>query len=395
MTSYTDKGEKPERGKFLRFHHVKFWVGNAKQAAGFYCDKMGFEPLAYKGLETGSREVVSHVIKQDKILFVFESALNPGNEEMGEHLIQHGDAVKDIAFQVEDCDFLVKKAKERGAVIVKEPWVEQDKDGKVKYAVVQTYGDTTHTLVEYMGPYKGLFLPGYEKPLFKDQLLAKLPPGCLSFIDHIVGNQPDDEMVPISDWYLKCLLFHRFWSIDDKQIHTQYSSLRSIVVTNYEETIKMPINEPAHGKKKSQIQEYVDYNGGPGVQHIALNTSNIIQAIVNLRARGMEFLSAPDTYYDSLREKLKTAKIKVKEDLKTLQDLKILVDFDDKGYLLQIFTKPLQDRPTLFLEVIQRNNHFGFGAGNFKSLFEAIEKDQDARGNLTALTSDGDPKAFY
>uniref|UniRef100_A0A3B4ERA6 4-hydroxyphenylpyruvate dioxygenase n=1 Tax=Pygocentrus nattereri TaxID=42514 RepID=A0A3B4ERA6_PYGNA len=354
QTSYTDKGEKPERGKFLRFHHVKFWVGNAKQAAGFYCDKMGFEPLAYKGLETGSREVVSHVIKQDKILFVFESALNPGNEEMGEHLIQHGDAVKDIAFQVEDCDFLVKKAKERGAVIVKEPWVEQDKDGKVKYAVVQTYGDTTHTLVEYMGPYKGLFLPGYEKPLFKDQLLAKLPPGCLSFIDHIVGNQPDDEMVPISDWYLKCLLFHRFWSIDDKQIHTQYSSLRSIVVTNYEETIKMPINEPAHGKKKSQIQEYVDYNGGPGVQHIALNTSNIIQA-----------------------------------------DLKILVDFDDKGYLLQIFTKPLQDRPTLFLEVIQRNNHFGFGAGNFKSLFEAIEKDQDARGNLTALTSDGDLKAFY
>uniref|UniRef100_A0AAR2L616 4-hydroxyphenylpyruvate dioxygenase n=1 Tax=Pygocentrus nattereri TaxID=42514 RepID=A0AAR2L616_PYGNA len=384
QTSYTDKGEKPERGKFLRFHHVKFWVGNAKQAAGFYCDKMGFEPLAYKGLETGSREVVSHVIKQDKILFVFESALNPGNEEMGEHLIQHGDAVKDIAFQVEDCDFLVKKAKERGAVIVKEPWVEQDKDGKVKYAVVQTYGDTTHTLVEYMGPYKGLFLPGYEKPLFKDQLLAKLPPGCLSFIDHINARSPRS-----------CLLFHRFWSIDDKQIHTQYSSLRSIVVTNYEETIKMPINEPAHGKKKSQIQEYVDYNGGPGVQHIALNTSNIIQAIVNLRARGMEFLSAPDTYYDSLREKLKTAKIKVKEDLKTLQDLKILVDFDDKGYLLQIFTKPLQDRPTLFLEVIQRNNHFGFGAGNFKSLFEAIEKDQDARGNLTALTSDGDLKAFY
>ncbi|XP_036436407.1 4-hydroxyphenylpyruvate dioxygenase [Colossoma macropomum] len=395
MTSYTDKGEKPERGKFLRFHHVKFWVGNAKQAAAFYCDKMGFEPLAYKGLETGSREVVSHVIKQDKILFVFESALNPGNEEMGEHLIQHGDSVKDIAFQVEDCDFLVKKAKERGAVIVKEPWVEQDKDGKVKYAVVKTYGDTTHTLVEYMGPYKGLFLPGYKEPLFKDPLLLKLPPGCLSFIDHIVGNQPDDQMVPISDWYLKCLMFHRFWSIDDKQIHTQYSALRSIVVTNYEETIKMPINEPAPGKKKSQIQEYVDYNGGPGVQHIALNTSDIIQAIVNLKARGMEFLSAPDTYYDSLREKLKTAKIKVKEDLKTLQDLKILVDFDDKGYLLQIFTKPLQDRPTLFLEVIQRNNHFGFGAGNFKSLFEAIEKDQDARGNLTALTSDGSPKAFY
>uniref|UniRef100_A0A3P8T1V3 4-hydroxyphenylpyruvate dioxygenase n=2 Tax=Amphiprion percula TaxID=161767 RepID=A0A3P8T1V3_AMPPE len=395
MTSYTDKGEKPARGKFLRFHHVTFWVGNAKQAASFYCDKMGFELLAYKGLETGSREVVSHVIRQDKIILVFQSPLNPGNEEMGEHLIKHGDGVKDIAFQVEDCDFLVKTAMERGAVIMKQPWVEQDSHGRVKYAVIQTYGDTTHTLIEYLGPYKGLFLPNYKEPLFRDPLLAKLPPGGLNFIDHIVGNQPDDQMVPISAWYEKCLMFHRFWSIDDKQIHTQYSSLRSIVVTNYEETIKMPINEPAMGKKKSQIQEYVDYNGGPGVQHIALNTTNIIQTIVNLRARGMEFLAAPDTYYNTLKESLKTAKIKVKEDLDRLQELKILVDFDDKGYLLQIFTKPVQDRPTLFLEVIQRNNHFGFGAGNFKSLFEAIEKDQDARGNLTVLTPEGKAKAFY
>ncbi|XP_053188321.1 4-hydroxyphenylpyruvate dioxygenase [Scomber japonicus] len=395
MTSYTDKGEKHERGRFIKFHHLTFWVGNAKQAAAYYCDKMGFESCAYKGLETGSREVVSHVIKQDKIIFAFESPLNPGNEEMGEHLMKHGDGVRDIAFQVEDCDFLIKTAKERGAVIVKEPWVEQDSHGSVKYAVVQTYGDTTHTLIEYLGPYQGLFLPGYKAPLYKDPVLAKLPPAGLNFIDHIVGNQPDDQMVPISDWYQNCLMFHRFWSIDDKQIHTQYSSLRSIVVTNYEETIKMPINEPAMGKKKSQIQEYVDYNGGPGVQHIALNTTNIIQSIVNLRARGMDFLAAPDTYYESLREKLKTAKIKVKEDLNRLQELKILVDFDDKGYLLQIFTKPVQDRPTLFLEVIQRNNHFGFGAGNFKSLFEAIEKDQDARGNLTVLTPKGQAKTFY
>ncbi|XP_056140949.1 4-hydroxyphenylpyruvate dioxygenase [Lampris incognitus] len=395
MTSYTDKKEKPERGKFVRFHHVTFWVGNAKQAAVFYCDKMGFEPMAYKGLETGSREVVSHVIRQDKIVFVFQSPLNPGNEEFGEHLMKHGDGVKDIAFQVEDCDYLIKTAKERGAVVVREPWVEQDPSGAVKYAVVQTYGDTTHTLVEYLGPYKGRFLPGYKEPLFRDPLLPKLPPAGLAFIDHVVGNQPDDQMVPVSDWYQKCLMFHRFWSIDDKQIHTQYSSLRSTVMTNYEETIKMPINEPAPGKKKSQIQEYVEYNGGAGVQHIALNTPDIIPSIVNLRARGVEFLSAPDTYYKSLREKLKTAKIQVKEDLDRLQELKILVDFDDKGYLLQIFTKPVQDRPTLFLEVIQRQNHFGFGAGNFKSLFEAIEKDQDARGNLTALTPEGQPKAFY
>ncbi|KAJ8275803.1 hypothetical protein COCON_G00075550 [Conger conger] len=395
MTSYTDKGEKPERGRFVKFHHITFWVGNAKQAAVFYCDKMGFEPLAYKGLETGCREVVCHVLRQDKIFFAFESALNPGNEEIGEHLMKHGDAVKDIAFQVEDCDFLVQKAKERGAVIVKEPWVEQDGFGKVKFAVVKTYGDTTHTFIEYLGPYKGLFLPGYKEPLFKDPSLSKLPPSCLRFIDHIVGNQPDNKMEPVSDWYQKCLLFHRFWSIDDTQLHTQYSSLRSIVVTNYEETIKMPINEPAQGKKKSQIQEYVDYNGGAGVQHIALNTSDIIKAVINLKNRGMEFLAAPDSYYSSLREKLKTAKIKVKEDINKLQELKILVDFDDKGYLLQIFTKPVQDRPTLFLEVIQRHNHFGFGAGNFQSLFEAIEKDQDARGNLTVLTPDAQPKAFY
>uniref|UniRef100_A0A8K9Y259 4-hydroxyphenylpyruvate dioxygenase n=1 Tax=Oncorhynchus mykiss TaxID=8022 RepID=A0A8K9Y259_ONCMY len=355
QTTYTDKGEKPEKGKFVKFHHVTFWVGNAKQAAVFYCDKMGFEPVAYKGLETGSREVVSHVIKQDKILFVFESALNPGNEEMGEHLMKHGDGVKDIAFQVEDLEFLIK------------PQVTS-----VLYALTAQSGLVCH---------RQTYPPPPPPP--PPQLSLSRPPGLLNFIDHIVGNQPDDAMVPVSDWYQNCLLFHRFWSIDDKQIHTQYSALRSIVVTNYEETIKMPINEPAPGVKKSQIQEYCDYNGGPGVQHIALNTSDIIQAIVNLRARGMDFLAAPDAYYESLRENLKTSKIKVKEDLKRLQELKILVDFDDKGYLLQIFTKPVQDRPTLFLEVIQRHNHFGFGAGNFKSLFEAIEKDQDARGNLT------------
>ncbi|XP_029468683.1 4-hydroxyphenylpyruvate dioxygenase-like isoform X2 [Rhinatrema bivittatum] len=355
---------------------------------------MGFEPFAYKGLETGSREVVSHAIRQDKIIFVFQSPLNPGNEEMGEHLIRHGDGVKDVAFEVQNCDFLIQKAKKRGAVILKEPWTEQDEGGKVKFAILQTYGDTTHTLIEYLEPCKGVFLPGFQEPLFRDPLLPKLPEGCLHFIDHIVGNQPDDEMLSVVDWYQKCLLFHRFWSVDDKQIHTRYSALRSIVVTNYEETIKMPINEPAPGEKKSQIQEYVDYYGGAGVQHIALNTSDIIQAVVNLKARGMEFLSAPDTYYNQLRANLKMSKIQVKEDINKLQELKILVDFDDNGYLLQIFTKPMQDRPTLFLEVIQRYNHYGFGAGNFKSLFEAIEIDQDARGNLTVYKANGETQSF-
>ncbi|XP_036383801.1 4-hydroxyphenylpyruvate dioxygenase [Megalops cyprinoides] len=388
MTTYTDKGEKHEQGRFVCFDHITFWVGNAKQAASFYCNKMGFEPLAYQGLETGCRDVVSHVVKQGKIIYVFSSALNPGNKEMGEHLVKHGDGAKDIAFAVEDCDFLVEKARQRGAVIVKEPYVLEDKHGWVKLAVLQTYGDTTHTLVERTN-YKGLFLPGFQPPLFHDPLLAKLPSGKLDFIDHVVGNQPDNEMVPVVEWYQKNLLFHRFWSVDDKQLQTDFSALRSIVVANYEETVKMPINEPAMGKRKSQIQEYVDYYGGPGVQHIAMNTSDIITAIRNLKERGMEFMSVPSTYYQQLRQKLKFSKVKIKEDLDTLEELKILVDYDDNGYLLQIFTKPVQDRPTIFLEVIQRHNHQGFGAGNFKSLFEAIEADQNARGNLTVLTPNG------
>uniref|UniRef100_A0A8C6REQ6 4-hydroxyphenylpyruvate dioxygenase n=1 Tax=Nannospalax galili TaxID=1026970 RepID=A0A8C6REQ6_NANGA len=354
------KGPKPERGRFLHFHSVTFWVGNAKQAASFYCNKMGFEPLAYKGLETGSREVVSHVIKQGKV--------SP-HSRMGNHLVKHGDGVKDIAFEVEDCDHIVQKARERGAKIVREPWVEQDKFGKVKFAVLQTVKP-----IETTEP---------TTPLLSEPT-ETLGPNCnLEIIDHIVGNQPDQEMVSASEWYLKNLQFHRFWSVDDTQVHTEYSSLRSIVVANYEESIKMPINEPAPGKKKSQIQEYVDYNGGAGVQHIALKTEDIITAIRHLRERGMEFLAVPSSYYKLLRENLKTARIQVKESIDVLEELKILVDYDDKGYLLQIFTKPMQDRPTLFLEVIQRHNHQGFGAGNFNSLFKAFEEEQALRGNLT------------
>ncbi|KAK9522480.1 hypothetical protein VZT92_018941 [Zoarces viviparus] len=388
MTTYTDKGEKHEQGRFLCFDHITFWVGNAKQAASYYCNKLGFEPLVYRGLETDSRDVVSHVVKQGKIIYVFSSALNPGNKEMGDHLVKHGDGVKDVAFTVQDCDLLVQKARERGAVIVKEPCTLEDKHGKVRLAVLQTYGDTTHTFVERDG-YSGLFLPGFQRPDFKDPLPAKLPSGKLNFIDHVVGNQPHDEMVPVVDWYQRNLLFHRFWSVDDKQLQTEFSALSSIVVANYEETVKMPINEPAMGKRKSQIQEYVEYYGGPGVQHIAMNTSDIITAIRNLKERGMEFMCVPDTYYHQLRESLKESKVKISEDLDVLQELKILVDYDDNGYLLQIFTKPVQDRPTVFLEVIQRHNHQGFGAGNFKALFEAIEADQNARGNLTILTANG------
>lgn len=230
--------------------------------------------------------------------------------------------------------------------------------------------------------YRGPFLPNFSKISGKDALLANLPDCKLNFIDHCVGNQGDLEMVPACELYERQLSFHRFWSVDDKQIHTEYSSLRSIVMTDPDEKVKMPINEPAAGKRKSQIQEFVDFYGGPGVQHIALNTDDIITAVTNLRARGVQFLKAPATYYEQLRKKLAVAKIKVAEPLEVLQELNILIDYDEKGYLLQIFTMPVEDRPTLFFEVIQRHNHQGFGAGNFKSLFEAIEAEQEKRGNL-------------
>ncbi|KAJ6645295.1 4-hydroxyphenylpyruvate dioxygenase [Pseudolycoriella hygida] len=395
MTTYTDKGQKhvamsswcvetklsPEGGKFLSFDHITFYVGNAKQSASYYSTRFGFEVYGYQGLETGNREVAKYVVKQNKIYFVFVSAYEPDNVELGNHLVKHGDAVKDIAFAVEDLDIIVKKAKERGASIVKDIWSESDEFGTVRFAVLQTYGDTTHTFVERNG-YTGRFLPGYQQPLTDDALVKILPPTKLDFVDHCVGNQPDLEMENAAKWYETNLQFHRFWSVDDSQIHTEYSALRSIVVTNYEETIKMPINEPAIAKKKSQIEEYVQYNGGAGVQHIALNTSDIITAVKNLRARGMDFLTIPDTYYELLTKKLAGSKVKITEDLKVLQEQQILVDFDENGYLLQIFSKNMQDRPTLFIEVIQRYNFEGFGAGNFKSLFEAIELEQDRRGNL-------------
>jgi len=382
MTTYTDKGEKLAKGKYLNFAHITFWVGNAKLSAQNYCARVGFEPYAYRGLETGNRLVASHAVKQNDIIFIFETQLEPYKpKEMCDHQAAHGDGVKDVAFNVEDIEAVMEHAKQKGVTIVKEIYEESDEFGTVKFAVVQTYGDTTHTLIDRTN-YKGWFLPGFVKPLFNDPLLENLPPGGLDFIDHVVGNQPTDAMIPVTEWYEKNLAFHRFWSVDDSQIHTEYSSLRSIVVTNYEETIKMPINEPAPGKRKSQIQEYVDYYGSGGVQHIAMNTKDVISTVKNLKARGMHFLTIPKTYYKILRERLAQSKVQIAEDMQVIEDLNILVDFDDNGYLLQLFSKNQQDRPTLFLECIQRQNFSGFGAGNFKSLFEAIELDQEARGNL-------------
>jgi len=383
-TNYTDKGPKPDRGRFLKFDHIEWWVGNAKQAVTYYCTRLGFQPYAYKGLETGNRDVACHVVKQKDTIFVFKSAYEPGSDIskiMGKHLVSHGDGVKDVAFTVEDLDGIMSKCKERGVKIVKDIWEESDETGTVRMATVQTYGDTTHTLIERKG-YSGLFLPGYKPVASEDVLLANLPEAGAYFIDHVVGNQPDLSMEDAASWYERNLMFHRFWSVDDTQMHTDYSALRSVVMTNYEETIKMPINEPAPGKRKSQIQEFVDYYGSAGVQHIALRSFDIIKSIENLRARGMMFLDIPDSYYMQLRKRLPNSPVKVKEDLDKIQKLKILIDYDDEGYLLQIFTKPLQDKPTVFIEIIQRHNHQGFGAGNFKALFECIELDQAKRGNL-------------
>jgi len=383
-TNYTDKGPKPERGRFLKFDHLEWWVGNAKQAASFYCARLGFEPYAYKGLETGHRSTACHVVRSRDTFFVFKSAYEPNseiNKVMGAHLVAHGDGVKDVSFAVEDLEGIMIQCRKKGVKIVKEIWTEEDEGGQVRFATVQTYGDTTHTFVERQN-YKGLFLPGYKAPYYKDILSPTLPANGLYFVDHVVGNQPDLTMEDAAKWYENNLLFHRFWSVDDEQMHTEYSALRSVVVANYEETIKMPINEPAPGKKKSQIQEYVDYYGSAGVQHIAIRSFDIIASIDNLRARGMEFLNIPDSYYNVLRKRLAKSPVKVKEDIDEIQRLKILIDYDDNGYLLQIFTKPLQDRPTVFIEVIQRHNHQGFGAGNFKALFECIELDQATRGNL-------------
>lgn len=270
---------------------------------------------------------------------------------------------------------------ENGGKSVRDPFEETDESGTVVMASICTYGDTIHTFVERKN-YRGLFLPGYAPSTFTDPLESALPDTTLMRIDHIVGNQPDGEMVSVAEMYEKQLAFHRFWSVDDTQMHTEYSALRSIVMADYDEVVKMPINEPASGLKKSQIQEYVDYYGGAGAQHIAISVPDIIAAITALRARGVDFLSVPDTYYDNLRARLAHSKVKVTESIDVLQKLKILVDYDDKGYLLQIFTKPVEDRPTLFWEIIQRNNHSGFGAGNFKALFVSLEEEQARRGNL-------------
>ncbi|RWA08608.1 hypothetical protein EKO27_g6497 [Xylaria grammica] len=389
--------------EFHGYDHVTWWVGNAKQAASYYNTFFGFRTVAYRGLETGSRYFTSYVVTNNDVRFVFTSPIRshaylPIEEpiskdelallkEMHMHLERHGDAVKDVAFDVDDVQAVYDRAVSGAdgiAISVQPPRVfrGEGKDGEVSTAVIRTYGDTTHTLISRRG-YTGPFLPGFVARDPAPSLIA-LPPIDLVRIDHCVGNQSWNEMVAACDFYERCLSFHRFWSVDDKTICTDFSALNSIVMSSANAVVKMPINEPAAGKKKSQIEEFVTFNSGPGVQHIALLTNDIIGTVSAMRARGVEFIAVPSTYYDTVRHRLKTEKRswELGQDLNTLERLSILIDYDEGGYLLQLFTKPLMDRPTVFIEIIERHDFEGFGAGNFKSLFEAIEREQAERGNL-------------
>lgn len=384
---------------FTGYDHITWWVGNAKQAASYYTTLFGFKIVAYRGLETGSRYFASYVVANNDVRFVFTSPLRtevhfPDDEpiskvdrallkDMHAHLERHGDAVKDVAFEVENVEGVYHKAVEGGAIAVQGPKTIKDVEhGGVSTAVICTYGDTTHTLISRQN-YTGPFLPGY-RAVDKKTTSLFAPDVPLARIDHCVGNQSWNEMDSACAFYEQCLSFHRFWSVDDNEICTEFSALSSIVMASLNNVVKMPINEPAPGKKKSQIEEYVIFNAGAGVQHIALLTPDIITAVSALRARGVEFIDVPSTYYTSMRHRLKTERRnwELKEEFETLERLNILIDYDEGGYLLQLFTKPLMDRPTVFIEIIQRNEFDGFGAGNFKSLFEAIEREQSQRGNL-------------
>ncbi|MCA9754548.1 MAG: 4-hydroxyphenylpyruvate dioxygenase [Candidatus Eisenbacteria bacterium] len=350
--------------------HVEFFVGNAKQAAEYYRLLFGFDLIGYAGPETGIRDQASYLLQQGHIRFVLTTPLTP-DSEAARKIHQHGDGVYDIALRVDDAEKVYAEAVRRGAPSVYEPREVRDAEGAMKKAAIQTYGDTIHSLVEKNG-YEGPLLPGF-RPLDK-----KGGNQFLKAIDHIVGNVEDGKMNNWAEFYSSVFGFDNFITFDDKDISTEYSALRSKVMASENKRIKFPINEPAPGKKKSQIQEYIEFNRGAGVQHVALITGDIISAIHDLRARGVEFLEVPDTYYETLTERVG----EIKEDIEELRKLKILVDRDEDGYLLQLFTKPVEDRPTLFFEVIQRRGCQGFGKGNFKALFESIEREQSRRGNL-------------
>ena len=352
--------------------YIELYVGDAKQAAHFYKSAFGFQSVAYSGLETGNKDKVSYVLQQGKIRLVLTSSLVKGGP-INEHVNRHGDGVKVVALWVEDAKKAWTETTKRGAKSYFEPKKQEDDHGYVVTSGIHTYGETVHVFVE-RSAYNGVFLPGF-KPLKEDY---NPEPVGLKYVDHMVGNVDLGEMNTWCEFYAKVMGFTQLVSFDDKDISTEYTALMSKVMSNGNGRIKFPINEPAEGKKKSQIEEYINFYNGAGVQHIAVATDNIIETVSELKRRGVEFLHVPDVYYDTVLDRVGT----IDEDLKPLRDLNILIDRDDEGYLLQIFTKPIVSRPTLFFEIIQRKGAQSFGKGNFKALFEAIEREQEQRGTL-------------
>jgi 4-hydroxyphenylpyruvate dioxygenase len=352
--------------------HVEFYVGNARQAAHFYRTAFGMSLVAYAGPETGQRDRASYVLQQGKVRFVLTTPLLSSGS-IAEHIQRHGDGVRVIALWVDDAARAWRETTSRGAVSFAEPQAFSDEYGRVVLSSIRTYGDTIHTFVE-RGAYDGAFLPGYRA--VENDPIAR-PTGLLH-IDHMVGNVGWHEMNKWVDFYGHVMGFRLYQHFDDKDISTEYSSLMSKVMSNGNGYVKFPINEPAEGKRKSQIEEYLDFYAGPGVQHIALATNDILHTVKNLHAQGIDFLHVPHTYYTELQERVRV----IDEPVDELEELGILVDRDDEGYMLQIFTRPVEDRPTLFFEIIQRKGSRSFGKGNFKALFEAIEREQRERGNL-------------
>jgi len=356
--------------KLKRVHHVEFWVGNARQSSFFYRKAFGFSQVAYRGLETGNRDLTSYVLNQHKTTFVLSTPLN-FSHPAAEHIKKHGDGVRDIALEVGDADFAFEEAVRRGARPFSEPRDLTDEHGTVRHAAVHTYGDTIHSLIS-RNSYKGSFLPG-----FAESRINERDTGILR-VDHMVGNVELGKMNEWADFYSNVFGFHRYISFDDKDISTEFSALMSIVMSDDSYSVKFPINEPAPGRRKSQIDEYLEAYNGPGVQHIALQVKDVLYTVDRLQQNGVEFLRVPDSYYDVLRDRVGA----LDEPMEEIKRLGILVDRDQEGYLLQIFSKPVEDRPTVFFEIIQRKGSRGFGKGNFKALFEAIELEQAKRGNL-------------
>lgn len=376
------------------FDHVVFYVSSPKLVANYLCRTFGFTLYAYRGLETGSKDISATVIKNGNVRFVLMGAIRPLHKQpkdqmidnIHKHIATHGDSVKDVAFRTDDIDLIVNRLAEKNhsSLIIDGPNTITDEHGTIRTVTIQGINDTVHTVID-RSKYDA-FLPGFK--LIEEDILPAATSAVsieMAAIDHCVQNEDWNQMLEACKFYEENFNFHVFWSVDENQIYTQYSALKSTVMTSENEKIKMPVNEPAIALKKSQIEEFIEFNCGPGIQHIAIRVDNIIDTIKKMREMGAQFIDVPDEYYDNLEKRLKNSKHpKIKETLKSVKKLGILVDFDEKGYLLQLFTKPIFERPSFFFEIIQRCNHNGFGAGNFKGLFEVLEKDQEKRGNLTA-----------